>query len=65
VEVKIMKASIDRDGCIACGLCTTVCPEVFRMADDGLAEVYVDVVPEEVEGKAVLCFYAQQEEIVS
>jgi ferredoxin len=52
VEVKIMKASIDRDGCIACGLCTTICPEVFRMADDGLAEVYVDVVPEEVEDSA-------------
>jgi len=41
-----MKASIDRDGCIACELCATTCPEVFRMADDGLAEVYVDEVPE-------------------
>lgn len=34
-----MKASIDRSGCIGCGLCPTVCPEVFQMADDGLAEV--------------------------
>ncbi|MGI5907067.1 MAG: ferredoxin [Christensenellales bacterium] len=42
-----MKASIDRDGCISCGLCASICPEVFRMADDGLAEVYVDEVPEE------------------
>ena len=47
-----MKASIDRDGCISCGLCPTICPEVFRMADDGLAEVYVDEVPEEVEDSA-------------
>lgn len=47
-----MKATIDRDGCIACELCTTTCPEVFRMADDGLAEVYVDEVPEEVEDTA-------------
>ncbi|HAX52274.1 ferredoxin [Muricomes intestini] len=38
-----MKAVIDRDGCIACGLCADTCPEVFRMADDGLAEVYGDV----------------------
>ncbi|HHT53888.1 MAG TPA: ferredoxin [Clostridiales bacterium] len=48
-----MKASIDREGCIACGLCAEICPEVFRMADDGLAEVYVDTVPKEAENSAV------------
>ncbi len=48
-----MKARIDRDGCIACGLCPDTCPEVFRMADDGLAEVYKDPVPKEAEDKAV------------
>lgn len=37
-----MKAMIDRDGCIGCGLCAQLCPEVFRMADDGLAEVYAE-----------------------
>ena len=39
-----MKATIDREGCISCGLCTEVCPKVFRMAVDGLAEVFVDPV---------------------
>ena len=34
-----MKAEINRQGCIACGTCEAVCPAVFRMADDGLAEV--------------------------
>jgi ferredoxin len=48
-----MKASIDRDGCISCGLCADTCPKVFRMADDGLAEVYVDTVPEDEEASAV------------
>ncbi len=48
-----MKAMIDRNGCIACGLCVATCPEVFRMADDGLAEAYRDSVPKEVENKAV------------
>lgn len=35
-----MQVNIDRDGCISCGLCEGTCPEVFRIADDGLAEVY-------------------------
>jgi ferredoxin len=38
-----MKATIDRSGCIGCGVCASTCPEVFRMADDGLAEVYAEV----------------------
>ena len=47
-----MKASIDRPGCIGCGLCPSICPEVFQMADDGLAEVIKEDVPSEVEGAA-------------
>jgi ferredoxin len=38
-------AIVDRDGCIGCGLCAEICPEVFRMDDEGLAEVIVDEVP--------------------
>ena len=38
-----MKAFIDRSGCIGCGLCAETCPNVFRMADDGLAEVFAEV----------------------
>ena len=34
-----MKIDIDRSGCIGCGLCVNTCPAVFRMADDGMAEV--------------------------
>jgi len=47
-----MKATIDRSGCIGCGLCPSICPEVFRMADDGLAETIVEDVPSEVEATA-------------
>ena len=47
-----MKASINRDECISCGFCADACPEVFRMADDDLAEVYVEEVPTDLEDKA-------------
>ncbi len=41
-----MKVTIDQDDCISCGLCVETCPEVFRMNDDDLAEVYGEVTPE-------------------
>jgi len=47
-----MKALIDRSGCIGCGLCADTCPEVFRMADDGLAEVISETVPEAAQESA-------------
>lgn len=40
-----MNAVINRSGCIACGMCAETCPEVFRMAEDGLAEAYAEVPP--------------------
>lgn len=46
-----MKVEINREGCISCGLCAATCPEVFRIADDGLAEVYKQPTPE-LEGNA-------------
>lgn len=26
------------ENCIGCGLCTTICPEVFSMGNEGMAE---------------------------
>lgn len=40
-----MKAHVDKDTCIGCGLCPSVCPAVFDMDDDGKAESIVDEVP--------------------
>ena len=48
-----MNAHINRDGCISCGLCADTCPNVFRIAEDGLAEVYVEKVPKADEARAV------------
>ncbi len=41
-----MNAIINRSGCISCGLCTQICPEVFNLADDGLAEVCGEITDE-------------------
>ena len=48
-----MKASIDRPNCISCEACVETCPEVFRMAEDGFAEVYVDPIPDDAEVNAL------------
>lgn len=34
-----MKIIIDKEACIGDGICVSLCPDVFRMADDGKAEV--------------------------
>ncbi len=30
---------IDENLCIGCGVCTSICPDVFEMKDDGKAQV--------------------------
>jgi ferredoxin len=47
-----MKARIDDGRCRGHGVCTTICPEVFAMTDDGYAEAIVDEVPAELEDRA-------------
>lgn len=46
-----MTAYVD-ENCIGCGACVSICPEVFQMNDEGLAEAYVDPVPSEHEESA-------------
>ena len=47
-----MEATIDRDGCISCGICVETCPEVFYFADDGKAEAK-NPIPSEAESDAI------------
>lgn len=47
-----MKAKVDRDACIGCELCTTICPQVFEMDDEQIAIVVKDPVPTNVETEA-------------
>ena len=39
------------DDCIGCGLCASVCPEVFSMTDDGVAKA----ISSNVEGSTASC----------
>jgi len=40
-----MKARVN-ESCTGCGLCESICPAVFRINKDGLAEAYADVTAE-------------------
>jgi ferredoxin len=42
-----MKASVYQDGCISCGLCIDVCPEVFSWNDDNVSQAIEDDIPGE------------------
>lgn len=44
-----MKATVDRDTCIACGICSSTCPDVYEEGDDGIAVVIEDPIPEDLE----------------
>lgn len=43
-----MKADVNKDTCIGCGLCADACPEVFVM-EDAIAKVKVPEIPPECE----------------
>ena len=38
-----MRAKVDADACIGCGLCVSICPEVFKMEDDKAVVIGTDV----------------------
>lgn len=42
-----MKVKVDKDTCIGCGMCEGICPKVFKMNDEGTADVIVETVPED------------------
>lgn len=37
-----MRAYVDQDTCIGCGVCVDTCPDVFRLNEDGKAEAIAD-----------------------
>ncbi|HKL79599.1 MAG TPA: ferredoxin [Mobilitalea sp.] len=47
-----MKASVDQDGCISCGLCIEVCPEVFTYNEDDLSQAIEGDIPSDYQDSA-------------
>ncbi len=35
-----MKVSIQQELCISCSLCSQVCPQIIKMNEDGIAQVF-------------------------
>ena len=44
-----MKVKVDKDTCIGCGACQAICDKVFEINDDGISEVKVKEVSEDLE----------------
>ena len=42
-----MHAAVNRQACIRCGLCPSLCPEVFILPEGETAQVVADPVPED------------------
>lgn len=65
-----MKLNVNKESCIGCGACTGICPDVFEIGEDGLAEVIVDKISEELKEEAIdamegcptLAIYEEKEE---
>ncbi len=34
-----MRVTIEREGCIGCGVCEALCPEVFKLIEDGKSSI--------------------------
>ena len=58
---------IDQDECIGCGNCEESCPDVFRMNDDGIAEVHdphgatIELIQEAIDACPVECIRWEQD----
>jgi ferredoxin len=45
-EESTVRAYVDKDACIGCGLCEGACPEVFALDDEGKAAAIADTTEE-------------------
>ena len=44
-----MKVNVNKDACIGCGACVSICDQVFEFDDEGMSKVIKEEVPSELE----------------
>lgn len=47
-----MKAKVNKDTCIGCGVCEATCPDVFHMNDENIAEAIEGDIPDQNQSDA-------------
>lgn len=52
MEAIYVKGHVDKDICIGCGLCPSICPDIFEMDDDGKAVAKNKEINPEIEDEA-------------
>ena len=43
-----MTAVVDADACVGCGLCTEICPEIFEIRADDVAQARPQVIDQDL-----------------
>lgn len=46
-----MKAIVDPDTCMGCGICEGICPDVFSLGEKDYAVVLIDPIPASLEAE--------------
>lgn len=44
-----MKVNVNKDACIGCGACVSICDKVFEFDDEGMSKVVDSNVPSDLE----------------
>jgi ferredoxin len=52
-----MTIKIDDKKCLACEICTTICPEIFISAENGVVDVRLGDVPDDL---LDICYHAEE-----
>ena len=55
LSLKFKMVKVDAEKCIGCGMCVSMCPDVFEMGDDGKAKVVSQKDSSEVKETAESC----------